>query len=289
MPDARKTILFKKEVTYGTDAAPTPAANAALTRNFTAKPVQVDQLDRKLDLPSRGRVKTAPTNRRTTFGYELELAGSGAAGTAAPWMEHLEACGMAAPTLTAGSKAEQKFAGSGGAMSSATSWHWMGDERVRSRGTRGTFGFDFTAGQYAFLKFDMQGLLPPDPAVDGTAVGGVPDYARWKAPLEVNTDNTDFTLDGFAANLKSFTADANADVKRRNLVGADYINRANHAMTGKIVIEAPAIASKNYFSTLDLGTEVAVQIIHGTVAGNIVQVDASYLQILDIDRAEEDE
>lgn len=287
--DTFKTILFKKEATYGTDAAPTTAANAALTRNFSGKPIQVDQLDRNLDLPTRGRRKSQPSNRRTQFSYELELAGSGAAGTAAPWMEHLEACGMAAPALTATVQAQQSFAAANAALSSGTCWHWMGGQRTRARGCRGTFGFTFSAGAYPFLRLDLQGILPANPAIDETAPSGSPDFTRWQAPLEVNTDNTDFTLDGFAAVLKEFTADANANVKRRNLVGADYVQRGNHAMTGRIMIEAPALASKNYFSTLDLGSEVAVQLIHGTAAGNIVQVDASYLQILDIDRQEEDE
>lgn len=289
MADTFKTILFKKEVTYGTDAAPTTGANAVLTRNFSAKPIQVDQVERPLDLPTRGRRKSAPSNRRSTLRYELELAGSGAAGTAAGWMEHLEACGMAAPVLTAVTKAEQKFALPGTALSSATSHHWMGGQRTRVTGIRGTFGMDFTSGRYPFASLEMTGLLPANPAVDATAPVGEPDFTRWKDPLEVNTANTDFLLDGFAAVLKRFTFNTNAEVRPRNLVGANYINRGNHAGGGQIEIEAPALASKNYFSTLDLGTEIAVQLVHGTVAGNIVQLDGAYLQILDIDRAEEDE
>ena len=42
-------------------------------------------------------------------------------------------------------------------------------------------------------------------------------------------------------------------------------------------------------SPTQTGAEIAIQIIHGTVAGNIVQLDGSYLQILDIDRQEVDD
>jgi hypothetical protein len=291
MSDTVKTILFKKEAVYGTDAAPTPALNAVVTRNFSAEPVVVDQLDRKLDLPSRGRRKSANTNRRTSFSYELELAGSGAPGTAAPFMEHLEACGMAAPALTATSKAEQKFAAAGAALSSATVHHWTGGERVRARGSRGNFSLDFTAGQYPFAKLDFMGLLPalPADAVDTTAVGAAPDYSRWREPVEVNTDNTDFTLDGFALILKSLTLDVGGDVKPRNLVGANYIQRGDHAITGTIVGEAPDLAAKNYYSKLDAGAEGALQLIHGIVAGNIIQLDGAYAQITKIARTEEDD
>jgi hypothetical protein len=285
----QKVILLKKEGVYGTDAAPTIAANAVLTRNFSREPLVVDKLERNLDLPTRGRVKTANSARRTTFSFEVEAAGSGAAGTAPGWMEILEACGMAAPTITAATRAEQRFAAEGAALSSLTEYDWLGDQRSRAFGCRGTFGFDFTAGQYGVFKFDMQGLVPASPVVDNTAVGGVPDLTRWKDPLEVTTANTAFTLDGHALVLKQFTAEANAEVKYRNLVGANYIQRGDHAMTGRIVGEAPLVGTKNYFTTLDVGAEVVVQLIHGVGAGKIVQVDASYLEILKIVRSVEDD
>ena len=128
MTDAFKAILFKKEVTYGTDAAPTVGANAVPTRDFDREPIVVDQLDRKLDTPSRGRTRTANTNRRTTCSFKLDIAGSGEAGTAAPFMEMLEACGMSAPVLTADTDAVQNFAGALATMSSATIWDWMGED-----------------------------------------------------------------------------------------------------------------------------------------------------------------
>lgn len=288
MADTSKVILFKKEAVYGTDPVPTVAASAALTRNFSAEPIVVDTLERNLDRQTRGRTKTANTNARGTFGYELELQGSGAAGTAPPWMEHLEACGMAAPVLTAATRAEQKFAGVGTALSSGCAHYYISNQRARALGSRGTFGMDFTAGAYAFAKLDMQGLLPAATPVD-TLAPGVPVLTAWKDPLEVNTVNTDFALDGFAAVLQSFKFDINADVKPRNLVGANYIQRGNHSITGSIRCEAPDLASKNYFTSLLSGAQIAVQLIHGTVAGSIVQIDASFLQILKIARAEEDD
>jgi hypothetical protein len=289
--DAFKTILLKKEATYGTDATPAADDNAVPTRNFDAEPVIVDQLDRKLDVPSRGRTKSANTKRRTGFSYELDLAGSGTAGDAAPFMEHLEMCGMAAPTLTADTDAVQAFAAASATLSSATCYHWMGEERVRALGCRGTFSMDWTAGAYPFARINAQGILPAKPTapVDTTAIGATPDYDRWIDPLEICTENTDFTLGGYAALLRSFTFDVNAAVALRYLVGSTSIHRGNHALTGRLIIEAPALASKNYFTQLDAGSEAALQIVHGTVAGNILQLDMGQLQILRIARTIEDD
>lgn len=287
MVDTTKVLWAKKEATYGTDATPTAAANAVITRNFQTKPIVTDRIARNIDTGVRGRTKDGSSNARQTFSYELEAAGSGTADVAPAWMEHLEACGMAVPTITAATKVEQRFSSISTALSSLTAYHWHGNQRRTGLGARGTFGWDFTAGAYGFWKLDMTALLPAATPLSDAAPGA-PTLARWKDPVEVNTANTDFLLDGFALNLKSFTGDVNADVKARNLVGANYIQRGNHGITGKIVGEAPLIASKNYFQTLLVGSEVAVQLIHGITAGNIVQLDSARLQITDIDLSEED-
>lgn len=290
MVDTTKVIFRKKEAVYGTDAVPTGAANAALTRNFTTKPIVTDRLARNLDRPVRGRTKDAATNARQTFGYELEVAGSGAAGTAPAWMEDLEACGMAAPVIAAGASATQRFAAIGTPLSALTAYHWHGNQKRIGLGARGTFSWDFTAGALPFVKLDFTAMLPAgvDAGMSDAAPGAIV-LDQWKDPLEINTENTDFTLDGYAANLRSWTGDVGAEVKARNLVGANYIVRGNHAITGRLLIEAPTLASRNYFRTLRTGAEITVQMIHGLVAGAIVQWDGAHLQITDIDLQEEDD
>jgi hypothetical protein len=290
MVDSFSTAFIKKEAVYGTDAAPTAALNATVMRNFKATPLAFDMIQRNLDKPARGATPGVPTNFRQPFGYELELAGSGAAGTAAPWMEHLEACGMAPPVLTAGVRAEQRFAAIGAAQSSLTAYHWRDTQRRRAFGVRGDIAtIDFTAGAYPFVGLSMTGLIPTGVSpFDEAAFGGVPSFARWKDPMEVSSANTQFMFDGYAAVLRSMKLQANADVKLRNLVGARYVQRGNHAMSGRLMIEAPTISAKNYFTQTVTGALATLQIIHGVGAGNIVQVDAANAQITSIDDAEED-
>lgn len=286
MVDTSKVILAKKEATYNVDPAPTAAANAVLTRNFRTSPVESDTLDRNLDVSSRGALRTAVTNRRQTIEYEVELAGSGAAGTAAAWMELLEGCGMAAPVLTAATKAEQKFAAAGVALSSIAHHHWKATQRRRGLGSRGTFGLTFAAGAYPFARLAYTALLPAGAPVD-TLAPTAPTLTRWKEPVEVNLENTDFTLDGFAPAMKELTIDAEAAVALRSLVGARYVTRGNHKLNFRAVIEAPELAAKNYWSLIN--SEVVLALTHGTVAGNIVELAAARAQILKIDESEEDD
>lgn len=288
MVDTSKVLFARKETTYG--QAPVnvaTGANSVLTRNFSAKPIAVDQIQRNIDRAIRGATKSAPSNERTSISCEVEIAGSGAAGTAPAWMELLEACGMSAPVLVAGTSATQKGTPIGTALSSLAIAHWHGSQKRTGVGGRGTFGFDFTAGSYPFWKLDLTTLLGAVPIID--EVPPTPAFARWKDPLEVNTTNTDFSLGGYAAVLRSLTGDLNATIATRNLVGANYIQRGNHSLSGRIVAEAPTIAAKDYFSKLRTGEEIPMWIEHGTIAGQIVRLDMSTVQITDIELQDEDD
>ena len=289
MVDYINTVLAKKEVTYATDSAPTPALNAVLTRNAKITPLVVDLLDRNLDLPSRGAAAGVPTNERALISYEVELQGSGAAGTAPPWMIQNEACGMAPAVLTAAVRAEQRMAAVGAAISSLTQWGYVGDQLFKMVGSRGDIsGIDFTAGQYPFLSYDFLGLVPTGSIGSVSALAGAI-FTAYRDPVEVGITNTSFALGGFAANLRSLKAQANAAPKLRNLVGVRYIQRPNHALDCTVTCELPSVAARNYFADLRSGARIPLQIIHGTVAGLIVQLDSANYQVNAIDFSNEDD
>lgn len=287
MIDNVKILASKKEAVYATDAAPTLAENAILTRNFSAKPIEADRLDRNLDGRGFGATASAPSNERQTISYETEIAGAGAAGTAPAWMELLEGCGMAAPVLTAGVDAVQRMAAAGSVMSSLTQHHWIDDQLRKMVGSRGTFSIDMTANAYAFLAFSFTGIIPDlDPFT--VAAAGEATIDRWKDPVEVNNVNTMLTLDAFALVTRSLRIDANVPVTMRNLVGARYVRRGNHNATGRLSVEAPSVGAKDLYAIMRSGARVPLLATHGTVAGNIVEVSAPKIQITDITERDED-
>ncbi len=283
-----KVILFKKETTYATDALPTVAANAIVTRGFTSTPIEVDQIRRDLDVPFAGGLSSIPSNPRKRSNFRVEMAGSGTAGTVPAWMELLECCGMAAPLPSAGVKVEQKMAAASAALSAGTMYDWHGNQKRVGLGGRGSFGWNVTAGDVPVFNFDFTFLVPAANQIVQD-VPGSPDFSRWKTPLEVNTVNTDFLLDGYALKLRSFTGESNAQAAMRNLVGGNYVKLGNHGFTGRIVGECPDISAKSYFGSLQSGAVVATQLVHGVSAGAIVQMDSSNLQITSIAISEEDE
>lgn len=288
MVDWVACVLAKKEGTYGVDAAPTAAANGILTRNYSGKPVDMDRIERNLDTRVFGALASVPSNERRTMSYEVEIAGSGAAGTAPAWMELLEGCGMAAPILTVGQDAVQTFAAPGVNATSLSQYDHMSDQRRKAVGMVGTFSMDFTSGAYPFFGFTWMGLIPALTPFDKSAPGAV-DLTRWKQPLEVNLDNTDVLLDGYAPALRSWRADAAVTTAMRNLVGKRYVRRGNHRLTSTAVIEAPDIQTKNYIQSLRAGSLISFSVEHGVTAGNIVQAASAKVQITDITESNEDD
>ena len=81
----RKRLLRAKiESTYGTD--PTPAGtDAVLVRSLEVTPLQSDVVERELIRPYFGNFEQLLANQHVEITFEVELAGSGTAGTAPKW------------------------------------------------------------------------------------------------------------------------------------------------------------------------------------------------------------
>lgn len=286
MVDTYLALWAKKEAVYATDAAPTGAANAVLCFELKTSPFDIDRIERKLDRATRGATGSLASNKRRNFGYKVELAGSGAAGTAPGWMEINEACGMTAPTLTAVTKAEQKFAAVGAAISSLTQYHWIGNQRRRGVGGRGDItAINLEAGKLPYIEYAFTELLHPG-GLDSVAPVGS-NYDRWIEPVEVNADNTTISLHGFTCVVRSAELKIGAAIDFRDLPGRKYVARGDHGIELDMLIELPDLAAKDYFAPALSGVTGPLSIIHGTAAGNIVELSGPNTQIDDVKDASE--
>jgi hypothetical protein len=277
----RKTILVKVETTEGTDAIPTGAANAIRTVDYTPSFMQSDAKIRNVDVPWFGAkpVLLSALRRGGTFG--VEMAGAGASATTVPaWMILNQLAGFAAGAAGASSVVQ---AGAQ-AYKSGTNYVPFADEGsanafiMKSIGCKASVGFSISDDEFPRFNYTLLGRPPA--ALAESATMPTPVYANQAPPLLASTENTTFSLDGYALALRSIELNSNPEMALRSLIGPqDYVAVRNDSWSGTINGEVPLLGNKDYFANIRPGTTMVMSIVHGTVAGNIVQIDAPAVQI----------
>lgn len=270
-----KVILAKLETTEGTDAAPTTALNAFRVLNFAETFMTADQKTRALELAYYGATPSTPSAFRRSFTFNMEMHGSGTATGIPPWMTMLQAAGMGVPAVGASSVTQAPITA---ATKSLTFWAYIDDLLMKATGARATFGFTIEDDEWPMFNFDLLGI--PDTALASQAAPGTPTITGYIDPVLAATENTTFTLGGYAPGLRRWSMAANVDRQLRSLIGpADRVNMRGRSWSGEVVIECPDLTTKNYFTNIRPATTLAASVVQGTVTGNIVQVDCPKLQI----------
>lgn len=139
------------------------------------------------------------------------------------------------------------------------------------RGCRGSVQFQIGAREIPVMQFTLTGLFssPEDQAAP------TPDFSGFQIPRVANTQNTAaFSLHGYSGVLESMSLDVANDVQYLSRIGQEKVEILNRAPAGTFVIEAPSIATKDFFTIARDSTLGAMQLIHGTVGGNKVQLFA---------------
>jgi hypothetical protein len=269
-----KVILFKVEATEGTDAAPTAATNALRVLNYQPTFMDADQKVRALEKAYFGAdpVAMAAFKRGATF--DMEIAGSGTAIGVPPWMEVLRIAGFGVPVVGASSVVQSPTS----TVVSASHWGYLDDLLLKTVGMRSTASFKIEDDEYPIFSFNTLGRPPVTLAEQ--AVPANPTITGYIDPLLSTSENTTFSLDGFALPLRRWEMSSNSDLQYRSLIGpADRVNYAGRSWSGTIVGQVPDLTAKDYFSKVRPGATMVAQCVQGTATGNIVQIDAPRLQI----------
>lgn len=267
-------MLAKIETVYGQVPVPIAGTNAILTKNITIRPMEGDIVNRDVDRPTLGNDSAIHVGTHVICEFDVEIAGSGVVDTAPAYGPLLRMCGWA-ETITAATDVQYDPVSVN--EESGTIYLSLDGQLHPMLGARGTVALRFDTKGLAYYKFIITGLWV-DPT---TTADPVPDFSGFQTPLAVTNDNTPtFTLHGQAFNLLSLNIDHNNQVVYRNVVGEESVQIVDRAPAGNVTIEAPALSTFNVFTTAKANTLGALQLVHGTVAGNIVQYDAAQVQLL---------
>lgn len=275
----KKVVLWKIEPTEGTDAAPAAPTDALKVLNY--RPVFMDA-ERKVRNIEKGFFGANPValtafKRGASFDMEIHGGGNAAGTTVPPWMKVLRACGFDAGVATGGNSVVQKPITD--AIPSATHWAYIDDLLLKSIGGRASVGFRIEDDEYPIFSIVYLGR-PPVTLAEQAAPASVVPPAGYTDPVLASSELTTFSWDGYAVPLRRWEMNANADNQFRSLIGPqDRIAFRNRDWNGTIVVQVPDLTAKDYFSKIRAGTTGVGQAVHGSTAGNIVQVDTPALQV----------
>lgn len=270
----KKVLLAKTEVTYGLDPTPTGAANAILTKDLTINLMQGNTVERNVDRPILGGDVSIHVAPYTTLSFGVELASSGTAGTAPAWGPLLQACGFG-ETISAGTSVTYAPVSTG--FKSCTLYFHIDGLLHKLTGARGTVSFSLTPGGLPLMNFTFTGLrtAPSDTALP------TPTLTAFQTPLGVNKANTPtFSLHGFSATVEKLDIDVANEITYRNVIGEESVQLVDRKPSGSVSLEEQALATKDFHTIVNASTLGALQLIHGTTAGSIIQIDAPKVQLL---------
>ncbi|MBF0165190.1 MAG: hypothetical protein HQM01_11945 [Magnetococcales bacterium] len=270
----QRLVLAKNEATYGLDSSPT-AADAILVRGLSLSPLEGGTIERGVILPHLGGQPKTHVNVSRKLDFEIEAVGSGVAGTPPVWGSLLKAC-AASETIDAGVSAT--YAPVSDNYGSLSIYHFLKGELAKLLGARGTCTLAVAAQTVPVFKFSFIGLWSPITAASQPS----PNFANQPIPRPSSLANTPaFTLHGHALVMKSIDISLGVQAVFRGLVGYEGVDILDRAVTATLTCEWPSLATMDPQALARDGTTGALHMVHGTTAGNILQLDAPRVQIVD--------
>lgn len=276
-------ILAKIETTPGTDAVPTGAANALLISNASFELVY-NNAERDNLRGYMGGNESLPGTRFVKATFDVELSGSGTAGTAPAWGPLLLACAMA--EVTSATAVEYTPVSTG--LKTLTIKYILDGVQHTMLACMGDVELDMQEGAIPKLKFSFTGRH------GGTAAQAAPalTLTNWKTPQVITAENSGcLTLGGTYANgavtggttypSRGLNVKLGNDVKQLALLCAgNQVDITNRKTTGSTQLELTAAQEVQTITDVNGVALTSLSFVHGTTAGAKVMVFAPSVQRL---------
>jgi len=273
----KKFLIAKIESTYGTDPTPVGGSNAIQVTNLDVTPIESDNVQAAAFQGFIGNSTRATlvANKRVSVTFDVELAGSGTAGTAPAFGPLLKSCGLSETTVA---DTSVTYAPVSSSFDSATIYCFYDGTRHKITGARGSVSFNLTAGQFATASFNFIGIYN---APDDTALSGTFTVANQAAALEVNDTNlTTATFFGETSQrIESFDLALNNELIYKETASSKEVLITNRAVGGTAVIEAPAVGTTDYFADAVGVSTASSSMVLGATGGNIVTLTAAQTDV----------
>lgn len=272
--DRKKILASKIETVSGTDAVPTGVDAILVDEDLTISPLEVTAEQRTNIKPYFGGKLAVHVGEHVKLSFSVEMAGGGAAGTAPGYGALLRACGMS-ETVTAATDVQYDPVSDD--FETMTHYFNLDGQLHIITGSVGTVSWSLDPKKFPKLKFDFIGRYNTP-----SSVGAItPDFSAFEVPTATGCGKTSaFSLGGWAGTPLSLSMDlGNNNVFHETLTTCEFFI-TDRESTGKLVVEAPDLATKNFFTETLANTTSALTVQHGQTAGQIVQLDSPQVQIM---------
>jgi hypothetical protein len=271
-------VLAKVETTAGTDAVPTGSDDAVLLAgDVSLQPVDAQVVPRNIVTGYFGSPGSLVGTAWMQLSFSVEMAGSGAAGTAPEWGTLLLGCGFA-EAVTASTRVDYTPVSTG--LKTLTLYGYADGLQYKFVGAQGELTGAKRVGGIPTFSFTFWAPYLAPTAVSNPALT----LTAWKMPELVNTTNTaQLTLGGAysAGAISGGTQYVSGGIEfamgnnlsRVDLIGASRATITDRAVSGtaytldltpaqEIAIQGKVVA----------GTAESIGILHGSAAGKKVML-----------------
>ena len=278
----RNQVIFAAiETVYGTPPG-IVASDAILVSEMTMTVPREGQ-SRDLVRGFMGASEELVGVRRAEFTMKVELAGSGAAGTAPQWGKLLRACACA-ETITVSNRVE--YTPISAALESISIRFQNDGVWYIARGCMGTAKLSMNAYERPMIEFSFKGF-----DVAATVAANVtPVFTAWQRPLVISDANSvGFKLGcaysagaitgGTTLVSRGITMDLGNSVQHMQLVGGESIDITARETSGTGVVELSTTDEVQWRTDMNANVLSNIGFSHG-VAGNKIVVFAGNVQRL---------
>ncbi len=273
-------ILFKTEITSGTDAAPTNTADAVAIRVINLD-VKINEQFADRDVLTQGfsAVDKLPYTRRGNIKFSVELQASGTLGTAPQWGDLLLCCGFA-ETVTATTRVD--YVPASAALKTATIWCYYNGRLEKFTFCAGDVTINGAVGQVPSLDFDFTGLVASS-AANATVAPTLTAWIRAEAigpsfttamSLGAVTYSAGAITGGTLYPFRSCSIKMANDVQDLSLVATQTVQIYGREPSAEIVADLGGTAHAAFKADMHAGTTRAFGFVHGSTAGKKVGVYA---------------
>ncbi|MFG1487647.1 phage tail tube protein [Oceanospirillum sp. HFRX-1_2] len=280
----KKILLVKIQPDPAVDPVP-DGSNAVVTKGLKIVPYEGDKVSRDIDRDALGNDLEFTPAPRVKVTFAVELAASGSAGVAPGWGPILRACGFS-ETVTVATDVVYQPVSEG--FEAVALYIPHNGQLHKATNARGTVKFGLSSGGMPEMQFEFTGQWH-EPVVAPAPTGL--DTSAFQTPLPVNSVNTTLSIGGYAANAESVDIDIANSVVFRDVINSQQVLITDRAPAGSMTIEAPSLDTKDFFAASASHAGVTLHplsVVHGKVAGEIVELSAPQVQLSGIDMGDSD-